>query len=39
MKALVKTEAAPGLALCDVPEPVIGINEVLIPPEVERRLE
>lgn len=30
MKALVKTEAAPGLVLMDVPEPTIDINEVLI---------
>ncbi len=30
MKALVKTKAAPGLELRDVPEPVAGINDVLI---------
>ena len=30
MRALVKTEAGPGLALMDVPEPEIGINDVLI---------
>ncbi|HET7119720.1 MAG TPA: L-threonine 3-dehydrogenase [Solirubrobacterales bacterium] len=30
MKALVKTEAAPGLTLTEVPEPEIGINDVLI---------
>jgi threonine 3-dehydrogenase len=30
MKALVKQEAAPGLCLSDVPEPEIGINDVLI---------
>jgi threonine 3-dehydrogenase len=30
MKALVKKEAAPGLWLCDVPEPTIGINDVLV---------
>ncbi len=30
MKALVKAEAAPGLRLSDVPEPEIGINDVLI---------
>jgi len=30
MKALVKKEAAPGLWLEDVPEPEIGINDVLI---------
>ncbi|MAT69866.1 MAG: L-threonine 3-dehydrogenase [Planctomycetaceae bacterium] len=30
MKALVKREAAPGLWLEDVPEPTIGINDVLI---------
>lgn len=30
MKALVKKEAAPGLWLEDVPEPVVGINDVLI---------
>ncbi len=30
MKALVKREAAPGLWLEDVPDPVIGINDVLI---------
>ena len=30
MKALVKKEARPGLWLEDVPEPVIGINDVLI---------
>jgi threonine 3-dehydrogenase len=30
MKALVKKEAAPGLWLCDVPEPEIGINDVLV---------
>jgi len=30
MKALVKKEARPGLQLVDVPEPEIGINDVLI---------
>lgn len=30
MKALVKQESAPGLTLTDVPEPKIGINDVLI---------
>ena len=30
MKALAKTKSAPGLWLVDVPEPVIGINDVLI---------
>ena len=30
MKALVKTHDAPGLWLEDVPEPSIGINDVLI---------
>lgn len=30
MKALVKKSAEPGLWLCDVPEPEIGINDVLI---------
>lgn len=30
MKALVKAEAAPGLTLQDVPEPRMGINDVLI---------
>jgi threonine 3-dehydrogenase len=30
MKALVKKEAAPGLWLCDMPEPEIGINDVLV---------
>jgi threonine 3-dehydrogenase len=30
MKALVKDQAAPGLALLDVPEPEVGINDVLI---------
>jgi threonine 3-dehydrogenase len=30
MKALVKSHAAPGLWLEDIPEPVIGINDVLI---------
>ncbi|MEZ5400705.1 MAG: L-threonine 3-dehydrogenase [Bryobacteraceae bacterium] len=30
MKALAKTQAAPGLWLADVPEPKIGINDVLI---------
>ena len=30
MRALVKAEAAPGLRLEDVPEPEIGINDVLI---------
>jgi threonine 3-dehydrogenase len=30
MKALVKNEAAPGLSLLDVPEPDVGINDVLI---------
>ena len=30
MKALVKAEPKPGLELCDVPEPEIGINDVLV---------
>src|SRR3979490_948157 len=30
MKALVKAEAAPGLTLQDIPEPTIGINDVMI---------
>jgi threonine 3-dehydrogenase len=30
MQALVKTAARPGLELCDVPVPVIGINDVLV---------
>ena len=30
MKALVKSQSAPGLWLEDVPEPAIGINDVLI---------
>jgi len=30
MKALVKAHAAPGLTLQDIPEPTIGINDVLI---------
>jgi threonine 3-dehydrogenase len=30
MRALVKTQAGPGLTLMDVPEPLIGINDVLI---------
>src|SRR5579871_6803969 len=30
MKALVKRKAAPGLSIEDIPEPVIGINDVLI---------
>ena len=30
MRALVKTEAAPGLTLLNVPEPEIGINDVLV---------
>ncbi len=30
MKALVKSESAPGLWLKDIPEPAIGINDVLI---------
>ena len=30
MKALVKAQAAPGLALEDIPEPTIGINDVMI---------
>ena len=30
MKALVKSQAAPGLWLADVPDPQIGINDVLI---------
>lgn len=30
MKALVKVEAAPGLVLQDVPEPEVGINDVLV---------
>ena len=34
MKALLKSEDAPGLTLEDVPEPEMGINDVLI--EVDR---
>ncbi|MBS1845772.1 MAG: L-threonine 3-dehydrogenase [Actinobacteria bacterium] len=30
MRALVKNEAAPGLSLLDVPDPEVGINDVLI---------
>ena len=30
MKALVKSKAEPGLWLEDIPEPEIGINDVLI---------
>lgn len=30
MKALLKAQAAPGLTLQDIPEPTIGINDVLI---------
>jgi threonine 3-dehydrogenase len=30
MKALVKSEAGPGLWLKDVPRPAIGINDLLI---------
>jgi threonine 3-dehydrogenase len=30
MRALVKTAAGPGLELCDVPLPTVGINDVLI---------
>jgi threonine 3-dehydrogenase len=30
MKALVKEEAAPGLSLVEVPEPEVGINDVLV---------
>ena len=30
MKALVKAQAGPGLAIQDIPEPSIGINDVLI---------
>lgn len=30
MKALVKTKPEPGLQLVEVPEPTIGINDVLI---------
>ena len=30
MKALVKREAAPGLVLADVPEPVVGPGDVLV---------
>lgn len=30
MKALVKEEAAPGLSLIEVPEPEVGINDVLV---------
>ncbi len=30
MKALLKSRSAPGLTLADMPEPVIGINDVLI---------
>ncbi|MBI2762216.1 MAG: L-threonine 3-dehydrogenase [Chloroflexi bacterium] len=30
MRALVKTDAGPGLTLLDVPEPVAGINDVLV---------
>ena len=38
MKALVKDQAAPGLALLDVPEPEIGINDVLIRVREDRHL-
>ncbi|MEM9235914.1 MAG: L-threonine 3-dehydrogenase [Verrucomicrobiota bacterium] len=34
MKALVKSKAEPGIELCDVPEPEVGVNDVLI--KVER---
>src|ERR1035438_1829093 len=30
MQALVKSQAAPGLQLMDVPEPTYGLNDVLI---------
>ena len=30
MRALVKQEAGPGLVMAEVPEPEIGINDVLI---------
>jgi len=30
MRALVKTQAGPGLSLLEVPEPEIGINDVLV---------
>ncbi|MES2209237.1 MAG: L-threonine 3-dehydrogenase [Chloroflexota bacterium] len=30
MRALVKTQAGPGLTLLDVPEPIVGINDVLV---------
>ena len=30
MQALVKDNAAPGLSLCEVPEPQVGVNDVLI---------
>ncbi|MEO8208768.1 MAG: L-threonine 3-dehydrogenase [Chloroflexota bacterium] len=30
MRALVKTQAGPGLSLEDVPEPAVGINDVLV---------
>ena len=30
VKALVKARAEPGLSIQDVPEPAIGINDVLI---------
>ena len=30
MRALVKQEAGPGLVMTEVPEPEIGINDVLI---------
>ena len=30
VKALVKTDAAPGLTLTDVPEPAVGADDVLI---------
>jgi threonine 3-dehydrogenase len=30
MKALVKSKAEPGLWLEDIPEPAIGINDVLV---------
>ena len=30
MRAIVKQEAAPGLVMADVPQPEVGINDVLI---------
>ena len=34
MKAIVKSKAEPGLWLEDIPEPKIGINDVLISNEI-----